>query len=150
MPAEDHPGTLPKRVLESRFFRFENDKEVYEMFRPAPDVIVMQVLGYSCAEAAVHATKSVEKEFGDRPFSVFADFTAVMGYEPAARRVLASWVTAHAKQVKVGWFCTDSKVVEMGISVGSMIVSMVGVKIEVADYETWLAALEEAMNASNS
>lgn len=138
---------LPAQVLETRFFLFETDREVYEIFRPRPDVLVLRVLGYSCTEAAVQATTAVDGEVQGAAFTVFVDFTALVGYEPAARRVLASWVTAHAKQVKAGWFCTSNKVVEMGISVGSMVVSAVGVEINVVTYEAWMTALREALSA---
>jgi len=138
-------GALPAQVLETRFFLFETDREVYEVFRPRPDVLVLRVLGYSCTEAAVQATAAVDAEVGDGAFTVFVDFTALVSYEPSARRVLAAWVTAHAKQVKAGWFCTSSKVVEMGISVGSMVVSMVGVQIHVVTHDEWLVALNEAI-----
>ena len=134
-------GTLPPKVLETRFFLLETDREVYELFRPRPDVLVLRVLGYSCTEAAKRATQSVNQEVGNDPFTIFVDFTALVGYEPAARRVIANWVTAHAKQVEAGWFCTSNKVVEMGISVGSMVVSMVGVQVEVVSHDAWLAAL---------
>ncbi len=145
MKADVEPSRLPPQVLETRFFRFETDREDYEMFRPREDVVVLRVLGYSCAEAASQAMASVERELGDTAFSVFVDFTALLGYEPKARRILASWVTAHAKQVKAGWFCTKSRVVEMGVSVGSMVVSMVGVHIHAVSHDKWMAALAEAI-----
>ena len=145
MQTRFEPGRLPQQVLETRFFRFETDREEYEIFRPRPDVIVLRVLGNSCAEAATLATESVKREMGDTEFTVFVDFTALEGYNPKARRTIASWVTAHAKQVKAGWFCTNSRVVQMGISVGSMVVSMVGVHIHAVSDEKWMAALHEAI-----
>lgn len=146
MQTSTEPGRLPPRVLETRFFCFETAEEVYEIFRPAPDVAVVRVVGHSCTEAAVQAAASLEREFGDAPFTVFVDFTALLGYEPKGRRVIASWVTAHAKQVKTGWFCTSSRVVQMGVSVGSMVVSMVGVHIHAVGHDEWIAALLEAID----
>ncbi|MEM6292444.1 MAG: hypothetical protein AAGA54_14310 [Myxococcota bacterium] len=134
-------AVLPDIVLASRVLEVESEREVTEMFRPCADVIVLRILGHFSLRAATQVTTALEKEVDGQAFHMFAEWTAVTGYDAAARKHVTEWVIAHRGLVRRSWFCAGNRMVEMGISVGAMAVSLVGVDASVVPYAEWLNEL---------
>ena len=132
---------LPAEVMETRVLEVETERGVTEIFRPCPTVIVLRILGHLGLSAARDATDALEREAGGDSFHMFAEWSALTGYDAAARKHVTEWVIAHRTQVRRSWFCAENRLVSMGISVGAMAVALVGVEASVVSASDWLAQL---------
>ncbi len=136
---------LPTCVLSSQVRSAESDSEVSEVFRPAPDLVVVRVLGHLSESGAVAITDALEAEVGSAPFELFLDFTGLVNYDGTARRHGTSWIIRHQPQVERVWSCCSTKNVEMGLSVATMAATMAGITAEVVPPDVWRTRLDAAL-----
>ena len=136
---------LPTRVLSSQVRSTETDREVAEVFRPAPDLVIVRVLGHLSEPGAVAVTDALEAEVGTAPFELFIDLTGLVSYDGPARRHATRWIIQHNSQVERVWSCCSTKNVEMGLSVATMAATMAGIAAEVVSPEDWRTRLDAAL-----
>ena len=147
MHGESNWKPLPSVVLENSVFLVESEREVVELFCPKEDVAVLCVLGHFSASSA-QAVLVVLDEFREgRSLHLFFEWTSMISYDAMARKLFTEWVLSDTSRVHQSWFCSESRLVQMGISVGKMAVSMVGVHVEHVSVPTWNDRLVRALGS---
>lgn len=137
---------LPPRALQNRVLVHDTAREVNELFRPMPDIALSRIVGCFTEVGARAMVTTLEASFDGDPFHMLAEWSGMASYESGARRVMTSWVIEHRAQVRTSYFCASNRIVEMGISVGAMAVSLVGVEAKSLSYPRWLDRLDEFLS----
>ncbi|MEM6292443.1 MAG: hypothetical protein AAGA54_14305 [Myxococcota bacterium] len=145
MHGESKWKPLPSVVLDSSVFQVETDREVVELFCPRQNVVVLGVHGHFSASSA-QAVLAVIEEFREgRSLHLFFEWTSMTSYDALARKLFTDWATSDTSRVEQSWFCSESRLVQMGISVGRMAASIVGVHVQHVSVPIWMDRLARAL-----
>jgi hypothetical protein len=88
----------------------------------AGDVVLVEVQGHATMEIAEAIVRSLAKRFAQtkRPIKIFDDFSALSGYEAAARVRLTEWMRDNGDQVAEVHILAASKLASMAVAVANM------------------------------
>jgi hypothetical protein len=102
-----------------------------EIFLPKVGVLLTVVEGHLSHAMAKRWVEVIGPSFEKGlTFDTFHDWEAMTGYDSTARQELTSWVAASFRNVHSARFLAKDRLVRMGVSAASAIVSLAGVKIE--------------------
>jgi hypothetical protein len=90
------------------------------LWRPQRGVVVTRVIGHADVALLQFYAVHAELEMQNGPLRVFHDWSAMTGYEPAAREELKRWGKQHNHAFAGVHYLVRSKVVVMLISVAAL------------------------------
>lgn len=101
--------------------RFENETATYELWLPAPDVVLQRVTGkadIAIARAIVRELELVLARSG--ALAIFDDFAEMTGYTSEGRVALTEWSKQNWSRLRSTHVLVGSKLVAMGVTVASI------------------------------
>ncbi|CAN5487273.1 hypothetical protein BH09MYX1_BH09MYX1_25250 [soil metagenome] len=120
----------------------------YELWIPAPGVILQRVSGKADVDVARAIMKELQRaldEFGE--LAIFDDFTGLLAYTSNARFELTEWSKSKRPQIRATHILVASKLIAMGVSVASIAVRGLRSYSERSRFE---AALDAEIAHANS
>ena len=107
-------------------------------------MLVVRFEGYAVAEVGKLITSELDAFFAnqERPIGVFDDWWGATGYDTPVRTDLTKWMEAHVANVSGVHILVRSKIVSMGIAVGSMMVGKAPIHTY-SDRARWQAVVDE-------